>query len=153
MSSFGLLSPVTASPAVPALTGERAVLAAILDVEAAWAAVLEEAGLAPEGAAAVVEQAADPALYDPEAIAERSQGGGNPVIPLLGDLRARVRSADPAALAAVHSSLTSQDVLDSALMLLASRVRAAVLSEVRARRRRSPPSRINMRTRCASAGA
>ena len=131
MSDFGLLSPVTASPAVAALTGDRAVLAAILDVEAAWAAVLEDAGLAPEGAAAVVAQAADPELYDAEAIAERSQGGGNPVIPLLGDLRARVRELDPAALAAVHSSLTSQDVLDSALMLLADRVRAAVLTEIK----------------------
>jgi hypothetical protein len=49
MSDFGLLSPVTASPAVAALTGDRAVLSAILDVEAAWSAVLEEAGLAPEG--------------------------------------------------------------------------------------------------------
>jgi 3-carboxy-cis,cis-muconate cycloisomerase len=128
---FGLLSPVTASPAVAALSGDGAVLAAILDVEAAWAAVLEETGLAVEGAAAVVGQAADPELYDPAAIAERGQGGGNPVIPLLGELRARVRSVDPAALAAVHSSLTSQDVLDSALMLLASRVRAAVLNEVK----------------------
>ncbi|WP_115788920.1 lyase family protein [Arthrobacter silvisoli] len=128
---FGLLSPVTASPAVAALTGDRAVLAAILDVEAAWAAVLEEAGLVPEGAAAVVAQAADPELYDPVALAERSQGGGNPVIPLLGELRARVRDAEPAALAAVHSSLTSQDVLDSALMLLADRARSALLREVR----------------------
>ncbi|OFI36927.1 3-carboxy-cis,cis-muconate cycloisomerase [Arthrobacter sp. SW1] len=131
MSDFGLLSPVTASPAVAALTGDRAVLAAILDVETAWAAVLEEAGLVREGAGAVVAQSADPELYDPAAIAERSQGGGNPVIPLLAELRGRVRSADPGALPAVHTSLTSQDVLDSALMLLADRVRAAVLSEVK----------------------
>jgi 3-carboxy-cis,cis-muconate cycloisomerase len=131
MSDFGLLSPVTASPAVAALTGDRAVLAAILDVEAAWAAVLEESDLASAGAAAVVAQAADPEQYDAEAIAERSQGGGNPVIPLLGDLRARVREIDAAALPAVHSTLTSQDVLDSALMLLADRVRAAVLLEVK----------------------
>ena len=40
---FGLLSPVSASPSVAALTGDRAVLAAILRVEAAWAAVLEQA--------------------------------------------------------------------------------------------------------------
>ncbi|MDQ1593949.1 MAG: 3-carboxy-cis,cis-muconate cycloisomerase, partial [Arthrobacter pascens] len=41
----GLLSPVSASPLVAALTGDRAVLAAILAVEAGWAAVLDKAGL------------------------------------------------------------------------------------------------------------
>lgn len=131
---FGLLSPVTASPAVTALTGDRAVIAAILDVEAAWAAALEEAGLAPEGSAAVVAEAADPGHYHLAEIAERAQGGGNPVIPLLGELRARVRSLDAdgvGAAKAVHTSLTSQDVLDSALMLLASRTLSALLVEVK----------------------
>ncbi|WP_159708007.1 lyase family protein [Arthrobacter sp. 18067] len=130
---FGLLSPVSASPAVAALTGDRAVIAAILDVEASWAAVLEEVGLVPAGSAAVVAEAADAGSYDAAAIAERAQGGANPVIPLLGDLRARVQSLDSAGIAgkAVHTSLTSQDVLDSALMLLASRTIAALLVDVK----------------------
>ncbi|MFC8040936.1 lyase family protein [Paenarthrobacter sp. NPDC057355] len=132
---FGLLSPVTASPAVTALTGDRAVIAAILDVEAAWAAVLEEAGLAPEGSAAVVAEAADADHYDLAVIAERAQGGANPVIPLLGELRARVKVLDitgGGAAKAVHTSLTSQDVLDSALVLLASRTVSALITEVKA---------------------
>ncbi|MCP2048728.1 UNVERIFIED_ORG: 3-carboxy-cis,cis-muconate cycloisomerase [Paenarthrobacter nicotinovorans] len=131
---FGLLSPVSASPVVASLTGDRAVIAAILDVEAAWAAVLEEVGLAQEGSAAVVAEAADPSFYDVLSVAERAQGGGNPVIPLLGDLRARVRELDASGLGAVravHTSLTSQDVLDSALMLLASRTVSALLAEVK----------------------
>lgn len=130
---FGLLSPVSASPAVAALTGDRAVIAAILDVEASWAAVLEEAGLVPAGAAAVVAEAAHAGSYDVLSVAERAQGGGNPVIPLLGDLRARVKSLDTESIAAkaVHTSLTSQDVLDSALMLLASRTISSLLTEVK----------------------
>lgn len=128
---FGLLSPVSASRAVAALTGDRAVIAAILDVEAAWAVVLEEAGLVPAGSGAVVAEAANPGSYDVAAIAERAQGGGNPVIPLLGDLRARVKSLDAGAASAVHTSLTSQDVLDSALMLLASRTISALLADVK----------------------
>ncbi|UVJ39519.1 adenylosuccinate lyase family protein [Arthrobacter sp. CJ23] len=130
---FGLLSPVSASPAVAALTGDRAVIAAILDVEAAWAAVLEEAGLVPAGSAAVVAEAADAGSYDVASIAERAQGGGNPVIPLLGDLRARVKDLDPEGIAgkSVHTSLTSQDVLDSALMVLASRTISALLVDVK----------------------
>lgn len=135
---FGLLSPVSASPLVAALTGDHAVIAAILAVEAAWASVLEDAGLAPAGAAAVVAHAADPARYDVAAIAERAQGGANPVIPLLAELRKNVKAADAehsggpvGAGSAVHTSLTSQDVLDTALMLIARNVRGAVLTEVR----------------------
>ncbi|GAP59429.1 3-carboxy-cis,cis-muconate cycloisomerase [Arthrobacter sp. Hiyo1] len=128
---FGLLSPVSASPAVVALTGDRAVIAAILDVEAAWASVLEEAGFAPAGSAAVVTEATESWAYDAASIAERAQGGANPVIPLLADLRGRVKGLDASALAAVHTSLTSQDVLDSALMLLAHRVVSALLAEVK----------------------
>lgn len=135
----GLLSPVSASSLVTALTGDRAVLAAILAVEAGWAAVLDRAGLAPAGSAAVVAHAADASRYDVAGIALRAQGGGNPVIPLLADLRAQVKALDTqsvdapgvGALAAVHTSLTSQDVLDTALMLLARNTVSALLADVR----------------------
>ena len=142
--------------AVAALTGDRAVLAAILRVEAGWAAVLEEASLAPAGSAAVVAEAADVDRYDIAAIAVRAQGGANPVIPLLADLRAQVTALDTAGIGAgraVHTSLTSQDVLDSALMLLAWDAVAELLAEVKARRRRWPPSRNGTRTPCAWAAA
>ncbi|WP_427135380.1 lyase family protein [Pseudarthrobacter sp. S9] len=137
---FNLLSPVSASPLVAALTGDRAVLAAILRVEAAWAAVLEEAGLAPAGSAAVVAAAAEVHRYDVAGIAVRAQGGANPVIPLLADLREQVRALDTGgtgaagvgAVQAVHTSLTSQDVLDSALMLLARGAVRELLAELRA---------------------
>ena len=45
----GLLTPVSASPLVAALTGDRAVLAAILAVEAGWAAVQPFLDLWAEG--------------------------------------------------------------------------------------------------------
>lgn len=131
----GLLSPVSASPLVAALTGDRAVLAAILAVEAGWAAVLEHAGLAPAGSAAVVASAADAGRYDVADIARRSQGGGNPVIPLLADLRRNVAALDTAGVGAgkaVHASLTSQDVLDTALMLVARNTVSAVLADLKA---------------------
>ena len=70
----GLLSPVSASPLVAALTGDRAVLAAILAVESGWAAVLEKAGLAPAGSAAVVASAAQAGRYD--AAGHRAPGPG-----------------------------------------------------------------------------
>ena len=132
---FGLLSPVSASPIVAALTGDRAVLAAILRVEAAWATVLEGASLAPAGSAAVVAAAADVSRYDLAGLAVRAQGGANPVIPLLADLRGQVAALDTAGIGAgqaVHTSLTSQDVLDSALILLARDAVRGLLTELKA---------------------
>ncbi|MCU1517824.1 MAG: 3-carboxy-cis,cis-muconate cycloisomerase, partial [Pseudarthrobacter sp.] len=131
----GLLSPVSASPLVAALTGDRAVLAAILAVESGWAAVLEKAGLAPAGSAAVVASAAEAGRYDVADIARRAQGGGNPVIPLLADLRKQVQARDTAGIGAVksvHTSLTSQDVLDTALMLVARNTVEALLADLKA---------------------
>ena len=130
----GLLSPVSASPLVEALTGDRAVLGAILAVEAGWAAVLEQHDLAPSGSAAVVAHAADASRYDLVDISRRSQGGGNPVIPLLADLRAQVKALDTTGVGAgkaVHTSLTSQDVLDTALMLMARNTVEALLADVK----------------------
>lgn len=134
LGDAGLLSPVSASPLVAALTGDDAVLAAILAVESGWAAVLEKAELVPGGAAAVVASAADAGRYDAVDIARRAQGGGNPVIPLLADLRKQVAALDTAgtgAVKAVHTSLTSQDVLDTALMLLARNTVHAVLADIK----------------------
>ena len=130
----GLLSPVSSSPLVVALTGDRAVLGAILAVESGWAAVLEKAGLAPAGSAAVVASAGEAGRYDVADIALRAQGGGNPVIPLLADLRRHVQALDSAnigAAQAVHASLTSQDVLDTALMLLARNTVEALLADLK----------------------
>ena len=130
----GLLSPVSASPLIAALTGDRAVLAAILSVESGWAAVLEKAELAPAGSAAVVASAAEASRYDAAGIAVRAQGGGNPVIPLLADLRKQVLARDTSnvgAVKAVHASLTSQDVLDTALMLLARNTVQALLADLK----------------------
>ena len=132
---FGLLSPVSASPLVAALTGDRAVLAAMLRVEAAWAAVLEQAALAPAGSAALVAEAAEVGRYDVADLAARAQGGANPVIPLLADLRGHVNALDTAGIGAgkaVHTSLTSQDVLDSALMLLCREAVRGLLTELKA---------------------
>ena len=132
---FGLLSPVSASPLVAALTGDRAILAAILRVEAAWTAVLEGASLAPAGSAAVVAAAAEVGRYDVADIAVRAQCGANPVIPLLADLRGQVEALDTAGIGAakaVHASLTSQDVLDTALMLLSRDAVRGLLTELKA---------------------
>ncbi|MGY3565123.1 lyase family protein [Sinomonas sp. RB5] len=137
-ADVGLLAPVWASPSVAAPTGDAALAAAMADLEACWAEALEAAGLAGRGAGAAVRSAVRTAVGSPDGplsaarLAEAGQGGGNPVIPLVKALRAAVADADPdgPGKGAVHQGLTSQDVLDSALQLVARRAVVAVAADL-----------------------
>ena len=83
----------------------------------------------------MVAAAAEVGRYDVADVAVRAQGGANPVIPLLADLRSQVAALDTAGIGAgtaVHTSLTSQDVLDSALMLLCRGAVRGLLAELTA---------------------
>lgn len=114
----GLLSPVTAGH--DQLVADEAVLAALVAVEVAlWRALDTVRGGSPETRqlrAAELAAAAARAV-DVGALAAAASAGGNPVIPLVRALRA-------GGFVQAHEGATSQDVLDSALMLLAAGARA-----------------------------
>lgn len=101
---------------------DAAVVAAMVRVEAAWLETLTAAGLAPQGSAKAVAavQVSREALDDLRVSAE---SGGNPVIPLLALIRVEVDGP-------VHLSLTSQDVVDTALLLCARDCLDAVDAEL-----------------------
>ncbi|MGW0461673.1 3-carboxy-cis,cis-muconate cycloisomerase [Streptomyces tendae] len=123
-----LLAPGwTGSPAASA-TGDRAYLRALLDAEAALTRAQAALGLAPaEAADAVGAAVADPAAFDARSLAERARGGGNPVIPLVADLtRAVGETYGPY----VHRGATSQDILDTATMLVAARTLDVLLPDL-----------------------
>ncbi|KPH98994.1 3-carboxy-cis,cis-muconate cycloisomerase [Actinobacteria bacterium OK074] len=123
----GLLAPGwTGSPAAEA-TGDTAYLRALLDAEAALTRAQAAAGLAPAGAATAVTAAADPARFDVRSLAERARGGGNPVIPLVADLTKAVGAEYGPY---VHRGATSQDILDTATMLVAARTLGLVLDDL-----------------------
>jgi 3-carboxy-cis,cis-muconate cycloisomerase len=124
----GLLTPVWAGTAVARATGDVAFLQAMLDAEAALSRAQAALGQAPASAAEAVTAAARADRFDVHAIAVRAQEGGNPVIPLVADLTAAV-PADAAPF--VHRGATSQDIVDSAMMLVADRAVAAVLDDLR----------------------
>src|SRR5450432_1229864 len=99
-------------------TGDGAWLQAMLDTEAALARALERAGLAADGAGAAVTAAAVASRFDLAGLGREAAKTGNPVPALARALRALV----PAEVAgAVHRGATSQDILDTAAMLLAKR--------------------------------
>ncbi|MDP9283475.1 MAG: lyase family protein [Actinomycetota bacterium] len=97
---------------------DRAWLAALLDAEQALVNAQSLAGLVPAAAATVVSEAFRADLYDVRALAEEGRGPGNPVEPLVRAIRARV--GDEYA-HFVHRGATSQDILDSAAMLVSQR--------------------------------
>lgn len=91
---------------------DAAFLAALVDVENAWLAALVAAGVAPAEAAADLTRLVT--ADDAPALADGAEGDGNPVIGVVALLRGR---APAAAARWLHRGLTSQDVLDTALLL------------------------------------
>jgi len=110
-------------------TGDQAWLTAMLQTEAALARALERAGLAPAGAGAAVTEAANAGTIDAADLGRQAVLTGNPVPALV---RALTRSVPAQAAAAVHKGATSQDIIDTAAMLLARRALAAAAADVSA---------------------
>src|SRR5690349_15365313 len=96
----------------------------MLDVEAALAAAEAAQGLIPGPAAAAI--AAATAALPPGDLGRAARAAGNPVVPLVAWLREAVGEHRDA----VHLGATSQDVLDSAAMLVARRALVPVLTEL-----------------------
>ncbi|MFJ4986730.1 3-carboxy-cis,cis-muconate cycloisomerase [Streptomyces sp. NPDC088732] len=127
----GLLSPGRAGTPVEEATGDAAFVRGMLDAEAALTRAQAALGLAPAAAAAAVTAAAgDTVRYDPRDLALRARSGGNPVVPLVADLTAAVADRDEAAAPYVHRGATSQDIVDTAAMLVASRALEPVLGDL-----------------------
>lgn len=122
----GLLAPVRAGVRVEELTSDQAWVRAMLDAEAALTRAQARAGLVPEEAAALIGRAAAELDVDVPALARRARRSANPVVPLVSDLR----EAAGAAASHVHLGATSQDILDTAAMLVARRVSEAILADL-----------------------
>src|SRR5262245_8866448 len=97
-------------------TSDTAWLQAMLDAEAGLARALERAGLAPAGSGKAVTATAKAEDFDAAELGELAALTGNPVPGLAREL-ARKLDGPPAR--AVHRGATSQDILDTAAMLLA----------------------------------
>jgi 3-carboxy-cis,cis-muconate cycloisomerase len=92
-------------------------LQAMLHVEAALADAEASVGVIPRAAAEAIRRAARAELYDAIAIESEARQAGNLAIPLVRHLTARVGSADVASARYVHWGATSQDIIDTALVL------------------------------------
>ncbi|MET7683508.1 3-carboxy-cis,cis-muconate cycloisomerase [Streptomyces sp. NPDC005423] len=123
----GLLAPGWAGSPAASATSDTAYLRALLDAEAALTRAQAALGLAPAAAAAAVTAAADPDRYDVAALAGRARAGGNPVIPLVAEVTKAVGEEHGPY---VHRGATSQDIMDTATMLVASRALGPLLADL-----------------------
>src|SRR5262249_57929027 len=95
----------------------EAFVRAMLDFERALAEAEADAGVVPAKAARVIVNACTDLRPAPEALAGDGKRSGSLAVPLVKALTEQVARADSRAAAFVHHGSTSQDVLDTALVL------------------------------------
>jgi len=117
----GILAPGWAGTGVDALVSDEAWVQGMLDAEAALARAQAGLGVIPASAATVIADCCRVDKLDLAVIAQGVRATANPVVALVSQLTAVVADADETAADYVHRGSTSQDILDSGMMLVTAR--------------------------------
>jgi len=112
-----LVNALGSAAATAEAFSDTSTLRHMLHVESALAQAAAGAGLIPKKFAPIIAQACDPALYDAMALAEAARRTATLTVPVVKALTAEVAKRDAAAAAYVHWGATSQDVIDTAMVL------------------------------------
>ncbi len=129
MSDFPFEHFLSTSEAIDTF-GAKSIVQAMLDFEAALAHAEAEAELIPSGAASAIASFCRAELLDCDAIVRESAHAGSLAIPLVKRLRAAVATVDKDAARWVHFGATSQDAIDTAMMLCSKRALAMIDAEL-----------------------
>lgn len=105
-----------ASPLIEIFSDDNT-LQGMLDFEAALALACAKCGVIPESVITVISSQCQADKLDPQALAQAAAGAGNLAIPLVKQLTANVKRQDEQAARYVHWGATSQDVIDTGLVL------------------------------------
>ncbi len=103
--------------AVTSIFSEESGLQSMLDFEAALAAAEMQEQVIPAGSAEAIAMCCRMELFDRKALAEAAALAGNLAIPMVKQLTALVRAQDAKAAGYVHWGATSQDAIDTGLVL------------------------------------
>jgi 3-carboxy-cis,cis-muconate cycloisomerase len=125
-----LFGPIFVPDAFREAVSGRAWLRAMLDAEGALAVAEARVGLIPADAAEAIAEGCDASRLDPEEIGQGARDSGNPVPPLVRALTERVSEASEEAARYVHKGATSQDITDTAAMLVTRRALGLILAEL-----------------------
>ncbi|MEU5904552.1 3-carboxy-cis,cis-muconate cycloisomerase [Micromonospora sp. NPDC047467] len=122
--SEGLLGGLSGAPDVDPELSDTALLRAMLDAEAALVRAAADVRVLPAPAADAIVEQCRAERYDPSSLGRAADAAGNPVVPLVRELTAAVPEH---AQGWVHLGATSQDILDTALSLVAVRALGPLL--------------------------
>jgi 3-carboxy-cis,cis-muconate cycloisomerase len=122
-----LFGPSFTTAAMMDATSDAAWLAAMLRFEAELAAAEAAVGVIPSESAALIADVCTANRYDIEQLGRDAAASATPVVPMLAALRAHLPAP---ARQHVHHAATSQDVLDTATMLVARAALDLVLDDL-----------------------
>jgi len=125
-----MLERFLGSGAAAGALDDTAFMQAMLDFEGALAGAQAAVGAIPRAAGEAIAHACDAARFDATTIAAEGARAGSLAMPLVKALTAEVARTDAQAAMFVHWGATSQDVLDTALVLVSRRVLALVDDDV-----------------------
>jgi 3-carboxy-cis,cis-muconate cycloisomerase len=114
---MGLLDRLFGVEAVQRIFSDRARLQGMLDFEGALARAEARTGLIPSSAVAPIQAKCRAELFDLSALAEGAAAAGNLAIPMVKQLTLLVGADDENARGYVHWGASSQDAIDTGLVL------------------------------------
>ncbi len=120
-----LIDSLATTPELASLFSDQSLLRAMLHFEISLAQVQANAGIIPHEAADVIASA-QPEWFDIKSLIQDSLRAGTPSIPFVKALTEHVRSVNPMAAGYVHWGTTSQDVADTALILVLKKAQALI---------------------------
>ncbi|PYX21001.1 MAG: 3-carboxy-cis,cis-muconate cycloisomerase [Acidobacteria bacterium] len=114
---MNLLDPLFGSEAVDAIFTDDVRLQRMLDFESALARAEAQLDIIPRSAAAPIASQCRADLFDTESLAQAAVKSGNLAIPMVRQLTELVGKHDKEAMRYVHWGATSQDAIDTGLVL------------------------------------
>ncbi len=125
-----LMDSLATTEALAEVFSDHSVLEAMLVFEVGLARAEARVGVVPEAAAKAIAAAAHVESFNVTELANQTLRAGTPGIPLVKALTERVRASDPVAAGFVHWGATSQDVADTALVLLLKKSQVLLESDL-----------------------
>src|SRR5258708_5516620 len=125
-----LIDSLATTAPLAELFSDKSVLEAMLAFEVALARAQAHARIIPEAAAHAIAAAAKPEDFDAEALSRDALRAGTLSIPFVKALTEKVRNNNPSAAGYVHWGATSQDVADTALVLVLKRAQTILEADL-----------------------
>lgn len=114
---MSVLTLLLRTEALTDMFGDERLVQGMLDFEAALATAQARCGVIPNAAVEPISAACRASIIDLTTLATAAASAGNLAIPLVKQLTQRVKNTDPEAARYVHWGATSQDAIDTGLML------------------------------------